>query len=346
VRVTSYLQPAQEQAGPDPSFSFQRDTSDTLGLPGNPPEANLNRTFTTQAAARFQVSADVTAVPAVALNALLDRLGSATSAQLRVSATSTFASLPALRPQNLLDGTGWIAAGPSATVSLRWKGQRTISEIQLTQATVGIAAEPTRVQITSPDGVRDVPVPSSGILRFPPLVTDQMDVSFPGVMPTTAYNPLVGSAQQLPVGLGSLTVPALASLSTGIPAATASFQLACGQGPPLTVDGRVYPTSVSGTVRDLINLTPLPLHLCTGGAALALPAGRHWLSSPGTGVPLAVTDLSLTDVAATRAAATGAAAASRSLRIVSWGTADRPTLEMKILRTVGVRRRGALWEIG
>jgi arabinofuranan 3-O-arabinosyltransferase len=323
VRVTSYLQPAQEQAGPDPSFSFQRDTSDTLGLPGNPPEANLNRTFTTQAAARFQVSADVTAVPAVALNALLDRLGSATSAQLRVSATSTFASLPALRPQNLLDGTGWIAAGPSATVSLRWKGQRTISEIQLTQATVGIAAEPTRVQITSPDGVRDVPVPSSGILRFPPLVTDQLDISFPGVMPTTAYNPLVGSAQQLPVGLGSLTVPALASLSTGIPAATASFQLACGQGPPLTVDGRIYPTSVSGTVRDLINLTPLPLHLCTGGAALALPAGRHWLSSPGTGVPLAVTDLSLTDVAATRAAATGAAAASRSLRIVSWGTEDR-----------------------
>jgi arabinofuranan 3-O-arabinosyltransferase len=368
VRVTSYLQPSQDQAGPEPSFSFQREAGAALGLPGDPPEASLNRTFTTPAAARFGVSADVTAVPGAALNALVDRLGAATPAQLRVSATSTFANLPALRPQNLLDGTGWIAAGPSATVSLRWKGQRTVSEIQLTPATVGIAAEPTHVLITSPAGVRDVPVPSSGVLRFPPLVTDQLDVSFPGVMPTTAYNPLVGSAQQLPVGLGSLTVPALASLSTGIPAATTPFRLACGQGPPLTVDGRTYPTSVSGTVRDLINRTPLPLHLCTGGAALALPAGRHSLSSPGTGVPLAVTGLSLTDAAATpasatqagatqaaatqagatqagttqaattqaattqaagiratgiRATAAGAAPASRSLRIVSWGTADR-----------------------
>ena len=118
-------------------------------------------------------------MPGAALNALLDRLGSAASAQLRISATSTFANLPALRPQNLLDGTGWIAAGPSATVSLRWKGQRTISEIQLTTATVGIAAEPTRVLITSPDGVRDVPVPSSGILTFPPLMTDQLDHQLP-----------------------------------------------------------------------------------------------------------------------------------------------------------------------
>jgi arabinofuranan 3-O-arabinosyltransferase len=323
VRVTSYLRPSQDQAGPDPSFSFQRSAGEALGLPGDPPESDLNRTFSTPAAASYGVSAEVTAVPGAALNALLDRLGPAAAAQLRISASSTFGSLPALRPQNLLDGTGWIAAGPSATVSLRWKGQRTISEIQLTPAIVGIAAEPTRVQITSPDGARDVPLPSSGILRFPPLVTDQLDISFPGVMPTTAYNPLVGSAQQLPVGLGSLTVPALASLSTGIPAATASFHLACGQGPPLAVDGRIYPTSVSGTVRDLINLTPLPLHLCTGGAALAVPAGRHWLSSPGTGVPLAVTDLSLTDVAATRSAATRTAAASRSLRIVSWGTEDR-----------------------
>jgi arabinofuranan 3-O-arabinosyltransferase len=333
VRVTSYLQPAQDQAGPDPSFSFQRDTSDPLGLPGQPPEADLNRTFSTPAAADFGVAADVTAVPGAALNALLDRLGSAASAQLRITASSTFADLPSLRPQNLLDGAGWIAAGPSATVSLRWKGQRTISEIQLTIATVGIAAEPTRVLITSPDGVRDVPVPSSGVLTFPPLVTDQLTISFPGVMPTTAVNPLVGRAQQLPVGLGSLTVPALASLSTGIPAATAPFRLACGQGPPLTVDGRAYPTSVSGTVGDLINLTPLPLRVCTAGATLNLPAGRHWLSSPGTGVPLAVTSLTLTDAAPSAPAAAGPAAAgpasadpaitSRSLRIASWGPEDR-----------------------
>jgi arabinofuranan 3-O-arabinosyltransferase len=323
VRVTSYLQPAQDQSGPDPSFSFQRATATTLGLPGNPPEADLNRTFTTPAAARFQVSASVTPVPGAALSALLDRLGPAASAQLRVSATSTFGSLPALRPQNLLDGTGWIAAGPDATVRLQWKGQRRIDQIQLTLATTGIAAEPTRVLITSPDGDRDVPVPASGILRFAPLLTDRLDISFPAVMPATAYNPLAGRAEQLPVGLAGLTIPALASLSTGIPAATAPFRLSCGHGPPLTVDGRTYPTSVSGTVRDLIHLTPLPLQVCTGKETLVLPAGRHWLSSPGTGVPVAVAGLSLTDVSTTRAGPASAATASRSLRITSWGAEHR-----------------------
>jgi arabinofuranan 3-O-arabinosyltransferase len=251
-------------------------------------------------------------------------VGSGPPAQLHITASSTFGSLPALRPQNLLEsggGNGWVAAGPNATLHLQWQGQRTIGEIDLVASTVGIAAEPTRVVITSPDGARDVPVPQSGVLHFPPLITDQLDISFPGVMPTTAYNPLVGQAQQLPVGLARLSVPALAGLSTGLPAPGAPFRLGCGQGPPVTVDGHTHPTSVSGTVSDLTDLTPLPLHLCTKGAALTLSAGRHWLTSPGTGVPLAVTDLSLR--AATASPATAPSGASRQLRIGLWGAEYR-----------------------
>ena len=342
VRVTRFLQPAEELAGPAPSFSFHRETAATFGLPGAPPEPALDRTYTTPAAQRFAVSASVTAVPGAALNALLDRVGSSPPAQLHITASSTFGSLPALRPQNLLQssgGTGWLAAGPRATLHLRWKGQRTIREIDLVASTVGIAAEPTRVLITSPGGTRDVPVPDSGVLRFPPLITDQLDISFPGVMPTTAYNPLAGQAQQLPVGLARLSVPALAGLSTGVPAPAAPFRLSCGQGPPVTVDGHTYPTSVSGTVNDLTDLAPLPLHLCTKGTALTLSAGRHWLTSPGTGVPLAVTDLSLlaatasasTASASTASSSTGpastgpasAVAAARQLRIGSWGAEYR-----------------------
>ncbi|HYX59542.1 MAG TPA: alpha-(1-_3)-arabinofuranosyltransferase family protein, partial [Streptosporangiaceae bacterium] len=326
VHVTSYLEPAQDQAGPEPSspsFSFHRDAGTALGLPGNPLEAGLNRTFTTPGTGRFRIAATVTVVPGAALDALLDRLGSAAPAQLRISATSTFASLPALRPQNLLGGTGWIAAGPAAAVHLSWKGRRTIGEIQLTAPTTGIAAQPTRVLITSPDGSRDLAVPSSGTLRFPPLTTDRLDISFPGIMPATAYSQLAGHAEQLPVGLGALTIPALASLHTGMAAATTPFRLGCGQGPPLTVDGHTYPTSVSGTVRDLTNLTPLPLRVCTRGAVLALPAGRHWLSSAGTDLPLAITDLSLTNVAAARAPASASAASSRGLRVGTWGAERR-----------------------
>ena len=205
------------------------------------------------------MSASVTAVPGAALDALLDRAGSGTPAQLHITATSTFGSLPALRPQNLLDSGGsnsWVAAGPHATLHLRWSRQRTIGEIDLVASPVGIAAQPTRVLITSPGGTRDVPVPQSGVLHFPALITNQLDISFPGVMPTTSYNPLAGKAQQLPVGLARLSVPALAGLSTGIPAPRAPFRLGCGQGPPVTVDGHTYPTSVSGTVNDLTDFTP------------------------------------------------------------------------------------------
>ena len=323
VRVARYLKPAQEQAGPAPSFSFHRQTASTLGLPGGAaPEPSLDRTFSTAGTQRYDLSASVTAMPGTRLNALLDKVASGTPVQVRVTASSTFASLPGLRAQNLLEsgsGAGWLAAGPDATLHVTWKGQRSIDEIDLTASTVGIAAQPTRVLITSPAGTRDVPVPQSGVLRFPPLVTDQMNISFPGVMPTTAYNPLVGDAQQLPVGLASMSIPALSTLSAGLPVPFASFSLACGQGPPVTVDGRTYPTSVSGVVADLTNLIPVPLHLCTKGSALTLGPGRHWLSSPGTGLPLTVTDLSLTPAVA----AQPSAAPARSLRVDSWGDESR-----------------------
>ena len=42
----------------------------------------------------------------------------------------------------------------------------------------------------------------------------------------------------------------------------------------MTVDGHTYPTSVSGTVNDLTNFTPLPLHLCTEGGGADAARGQ------------------------------------------------------------------------
>lgn len=359
VWVARFLQPSQASsgpAGPAPSFSFQRDMGSSIGLPGSPPEAALNRTFTTSGKQRFTVAGTATAVPGAALNSLLASLDNG-KPQLTVTASSTFGSMPALGPENLLDGSaaGWIAGGPHASLHLKWTGRKTISQIQLTVPTVGIAAQPTRVLISSPAGTRDLPVPVGGILHFAPLKTDQLTISFPGVMPTTAYDPLVGRAQQLPVGLAGLTIPALSGLNTGVPGVSTPVRLGCGQGPSLTIDGKTYQTSVSGTVADLTSFTSLPVHLCTTGQALTLPAGRHWLTSPGTGLPLTVTGLSLknaspgtpgsatkTTAAKTTAATTTAAkstgakstgakatagtttaAATRTFTVRNWGTEHR-----------------------
>jgi arabinofuranan 3-O-arabinosyltransferase len=323
VWVNRFLQPSQTSSGPTPSFSFQRDLGSSIGLPGRPPEAALNRTFTTAGHQRFGVAGTVTAVPGTQLNSLLSALDPG-PAQLTITASSTFGSLPALSPRNLLTGSsaGWVGGDEHASLHLKWTGQRSISQINLTAPTQGIAAQPTRVLISSPAGTRDLPVPLGGVLHFAPLKTTQLTISFVGVMATTAYNPLVGRATQLPVGLAGLTIPALQGLNAGVPAATTPVKLACGQGPSLTIDGRTYPTSVSGTVADLTSFRSLPLHLCTKGAALTLPAGRHYLTSPGYGLPLTVTGLTLKN-AASGSAATTTAATGRTFTVKDWGPEHR-----------------------
>jgi arabinofuranan 3-O-arabinosyltransferase len=321
VWVNRFLQPSQTSAGPAPSFSFQRDLGSSIGLPGSPPEAALNRTFTTTGQQKFTVAGTVTAVPGSQLDSLLSSLDPGPT-QLTISASSTFGSLAALSPRNLLNGSssaGWIAADDHASLHLKWTGTRSISQINLTAPTEGIAAQPTRVLISSPAGTRDVPVPLGGVLHFAPLKTSQLTISFVGVMATTAYNPLVGRATQLPVGLAGLTIPALQSLNTGIPSPTTAVSLACGQGPSLTVDGKTYPTSVSGTVADLTSSKSLPLHLCTTGTALTLASGRHFLTSPGYGLPLTVTGLTLKNASTTSITA----GAGRTFTIKDWGTEHR-----------------------
>ena len=325
VWVNRFLQPSQTSSGPTPSFSFQRDLGSSIGLPGSPPEAALNRTFTTAGQQRFSVAGTVTAVPGTQLDSLLSSLDPGPT-QLTISASSTFGSLAALSPQNLLNGSssaGWIAGDDHASLHLKWTGTKSISQINLTAPTEGIAAQPTRVLISSPAGTRDIPVPLGGVLHFAPLKTSQLTISFVGVMPTTAYNPLVGQATPLPVGLAGLTIPALQSLNTGTPSPSTAVNLACGQGPSLTVDGKTYPTSVSGTVADLTSSKSLPLHLCTKGAALTLASGRHFLTSPGYGLPLTVTGLTLKNAPASGSPATTTAATDRTFTVKDWGTEHR-----------------------
>jgi arabinofuranan 3-O-arabinosyltransferase len=171
------------------------------------------------------------------------------------------------------------------------------------------------VKITSPDGTREASTGAGGLVRFAtPLTTDRIDVSFPRVRQSTIVT-LTGQLATLPVRLSQLSVPALAGLRAVTP--SGRFSLACGQGPVLTVDGRVYQTSVSGTLGELSQYLPLPVRLC---GALSLGAGRHTLiaATPGT---FAVTDLSLASGAPSPSAASGAAAASgasRAVAIRSW----------------------------
>ncbi|HVV23180.1 MAG TPA: alpha-(1-_3)-arabinofuranosyltransferase family protein [Pseudonocardiaceae bacterium] len=319
VRVTRFLQPAQNPTADATAFSFHRDMNPPQAMAAGEPESLFARTFTTTTPRTLRVTADAMAVPGDALNALLDAYRLKRSA-LRVSADSVWGSLPQFRAANLIDGnyaTGWVANGPNALLRLSWPGRRSVKQLFL-QPLAGLASAPTSVRLTAADGqTRTATVRPNGEADFPALTTDQLDITFPTLARTTTYDPVLGTDQQLPVGLSELYLPALADLRTAPPYPTTVLNLPCGQGPPVTVDGTTYQTSASGRVGALTAFTPIRLALCTAGGALRLGAGRHTITSPDDSGALALTDLLLGGGTPPTAQAT------RMATVLDWGAEHR-----------------------
>jgi arabinofuranan 3-O-arabinosyltransferase len=331
VRVTRLLQPASdglagERAG-SVSFSFHQQVPSPFAYEDPAATAPMARTFTVASPATFRLQASALALPGPGLDTLLDALSAPPGpGELQVSVASTPGAEPPGFPASLISGSGsmpWTAEGASPVIHLRWQGQRHIGSL-IVRPPAGLPSTPLTVKITSPDGTREASIGPGGLVRFAtPLTTDRIDVSFPRVRQATIVTS-TGQLETLPVRLSQLSVPALAGLRAVTP--SGSVSLACGQGPALTVDGRVYQTSVSGTIGELSQYLPLSVRLCAPGGALTLGAGRHTLTAatPGT---FAVTDLSLASGTSSPYAAGSASAASstsaasgaaRAVTIHSW----------------------------
>jgi arabinofuranan 3-O-arabinosyltransferase len=247
-----------------------------------------------------------------------------------VTATSTLGSLPSLAPARLLlpaspgraAGGPWIAGSAHPVLHLSWTGNRRIADLILAPD-AGVGAFPQRVAITSPDGARTAAVGFGGLVTLStPLVTDQLSISFPASEPASA----AAAAQRgpLPIALRRLTIPGLAGLRPALLDPAAAVRLPCGQGPALTVDGRSYPTAVTGPAAALAGFAPVQVRLCAPGSALRLPPGRHQLTAARPG-PFALASLTLTSTSGTSAAPP--AAPARALRVTGW-QADRRTLRV------------------
>ena len=321
VRVTRLLQPAQDPAGRQAAsavFSFHQQVPSPSALADPAATAPMARTFTVAGPVTLHPQASALALPGPGLDALLGKIGPPGPGLLQVSVAGNPAAEPAGFPASLISGSGsmpWTAESASPVIHLSWHGQRRIGSLIVRPAR-GLPSTPQTVEITSPDGTRQASIGAGGLVRFPaPLTTDRIDVSFPRVRQATIVT-ATGQLATLPVRLSQLSVPALAGLRAVTPDQQARFTLACGQGPALTVDGRVYQTSVSGTAGELSGYLPLPVRVCSPGGTLSFGAGRHTLTAatPGT---FAVTDLSLASIAPGPKTAT-AAGASRAVTVRSW----------------------------
>ena len=321
VRVTRLLQPAEDPAGRQAAsavFSFHQQVPSPFTFADPAATPPMARTFTVPRPATLRLQASALAVPGPGLDALLDQAVPPGPGVLQVTVASTPGALPAGFPASLISGSGgtpWTADTASPVIHLSWQGKRRIASL-IARPAAGLPSTPLTVKITSPDGTRQAGIGPGGLARFTtPLTTDRIDVSFPSVRAATVVT-ATGQLDTLPVRLSRLSVPALAGLRAVTPDEQARFTLACGQGPALTVDGRVYQTSVSGTIGELNQYLPLQVGLCAAGSTLSLGAGRHTLTAatPGT---FAVTDLSLAGLGPgpKTAAASGA---SRAVAIRSW----------------------------
>ena len=297
VQVTRLLEPAEDPAGRQAAsvaFSFRQQVPSPAAFADPAATAPMARAFTLAGPAKLQLQAAALALPGPGLDALLDRISPPGAGLLQVSVASTAGARPAGFPASLISGKGgvpWTADDASPVIHLSWPGQRRISSL-IVRPAAGLPSTPLTVKITSPAGTRQASIPPSGLVRFtPPLTTDRIDVSFPRVRQATIVTS-TGQLETLPVRLSQLAVPALADLRPVMPPGSASFTLPCGQGPALTIDGRVLATSVSGTIGELTQYLPLQVRSCSPGRTLTLGAGRHTLTAaPGT---FAVTDLTLT----------------------------------------------------
>jgi arabinofuranan 3-O-arabinosyltransferase len=327
VRVTRLLQPAQDPAGQQAAsvvFSFHQQVPSPFALADPDATPPMARTFTVPGPATLRLQASALAVPGPGLDALLDTISPPGPGVLQVSVASTPGALPPGFPASLISGSAgmpWTADTASPVIHLSWQGQRRIASL-IVRPAAGLPSAPQAVKITSPDGTRQASIGPGGLVRFTtPLTTDRIDVSFPRVRQATIVT-ATGQLAALPVRLSRLSVPALAGLRVATPDEQAGFTLACGQGPALTVDGRIYQTSVSGTIGELSQYLPLQVGLCSPGGTLSLGAGRQVLTAatPGT---FAVTDLSLTSTHPDPKAATASGASSRAVTIRSWQPDER-----------------------
>ncbi|WP_367041599.1 alpha-(1-_3)-arabinofuranosyltransferase family protein [Streptomyces sp. Je 1-332] len=278
------------------TYSMHR-ASDPSALSPVNTESGLHRRFTTPAEAEFEVKASAVAMPGSELDKLLYKVAPEQKDQIVASADSTSKLGGSLSPRNLTDGdltTAWIA-GDSPVVHLKWKGKQAIDEIVL-PAAGGLSTRPQKVEISSPDGAAIAGVDENGNVRFPPITTDELTITVTETAPLTVHNPAVDDELQLPVGLTEAYVPALDKYRTKQPKASATFELACGEGPDLAVDGKLHATSAKGSVRDLTERRPIEVTLCSRGSqntALSLGAGKHTVEAGDAG-PLVLMDVSLT----------------------------------------------------
>ena len=273
-------------------------------------ESGMVRDITVTEDGSWDVDGEVVARSTPATQRLLEPILEDT----RVTASSTYRDAPNLGAQLAFDGdpvSFWAASpeDPRPTLRLRWPHRRVLSSLGVVAPT-GTAVAPTTAQLTGNGGQSRVVDLTGGTATFAPMRTRRLVISFDA--PTPA-----GSA---PVGVAELEIQ---NLEDQVHRTDRDHETGavCGLGPELEVDGRTYPTAVTGTIGAVLDGTPLTVTGC--GAPVQLSAGEHQVRVIATDQYTA-TRLTLHPSTTDSSAVTGAEAVTqRDVGVRSWTTSRR-----------------------
>ena len=268
-----------------PVLVFNRETvNPNFTLGEQPPsDPNMGRLFTLPKAMNVQIGGyAVVSAEGPYLEQLLESLDPQPSAlTVEASATSWLGSLPLFRPQNVVDSSSqpWIAgmSDHNPSITLKWKQPTKIGSISLVLSPS--ASRPTEISVTDGTGSKMfLPVPRlGGVIHFTPVTTNSLTIGFVRDVPKISLTPASDVEFVVPVGLSKISVPGLFS-SVATPDSKI-FALACGQGPPLSLNGVSVPTGLVGTVGDILNFKPIPFVACVPKGGLPLTTGHNTLTA-------------------------------------------------------------------
>jgi arabinofuranan 3-O-arabinosyltransferase len=277
-------------------FVFERNRVHPALVGRQDEEPLMHRAFRLDRSGTYAIEGTVVPVPGASLDELIKIEGPVT-----IAASSQFNGLPEFRASNLLDGdtsTIWgaamprpipnplgIWAGPKAWtpfrtpvpvieglapapdpvphIVLQMQRELSLSRMRLVPAERGPVSSPARVRIVSEYGNREAEVDGAGWASFEPLYGRTFRIEFPATRERISIDSMTGISTPLPVGFAELEIPELSGTQYSVPLPRDPFELPCGQGPNIVVDGHVVETAVKGTIEDLVFMRPLRLEGCT-----------------------------------------------------------------------------------
>nr|WP_033442482.1 alpha-(1->3)-arabinofuranosyltransferase family protein [Saccharothrix sp. NRRL B-16314] len=228
---------------------------------------------------------------------------------LTVAASTQLAGDPGASALGSVDGnpaTTWIAdhTDQRPVLRLAWDRPRPVTGIRLATAAGSGASTPSEVDITTAAGTVRREVGPDGAVSFSG-TTDRLEIAVTRVAPGSPGAPGITE-----LTLDGVELPAIRQ--------DTPVTVPCGRGPELRVDGIAYDTSVSGTVRDVVEHRSLPLVTCPDLAeGLELNAGEHELRTGRTA------DFLVQDVWLRPAGPPAPAPRARAVEVVEWTSAHR-----------------------